>query len=108
MPCCWWLHDSRAGALPQRRHHCHGGRPHTFALRGQARPGRLLGDEFTLRELRLAHEAVAGKTLQHDAFRRTMEPQLVATGATTTGTRGRPAELFRRLEDPDATRLPKR
>lgn len=59
-------------------------------------PDRLLGDEFTLRELRLAHEAVLGKSLQRDWFRRTMEPQLVATGTTTTGTRGRPAELYRR------------
>ena len=40
----------------------------------------LLGDEFTLRELRLAHEAIAGRELQRDTFRRTMEPQLVATG----------------------------
>ena len=58
-------------------------------------PDRLLGDEFTLRELRLAHEAVAGRPLQRDTFRRTMEPQLVATGNTTIGNRGRPAELFR-------------
>lgn len=61
-------------------------------------PDRLLGDEFTLRELRIAHEAVAGHALQRDTFRRAMEPHLVATGTTTTGTRGRPAELFRRLE----------
>jgi hypothetical protein len=59
-------------------------------------PDGLLGDEFTLRELRLAHEAVAGRPLQRDTFRRAMEPQLVATGDMTAGTRGRPAELFRR------------
>jgi len=59
-------------------------------------PDRLLGGEFTLRELRLAHEAVAGKELQRDAFRRTMEPHLAATGRTVTRLRGRPAELFRR------------
>ncbi|MBP1819281.1 NUDIX hydrolase [Mycobacterium sp. OAE908] len=59
-------------------------------------PDRLLGEEFTLRELRLAHEAVAGRELQRDTFRRTMEPHLVATGAATSGTRGRPAEVFRR------------
>ena len=59
-------------------------------------PDRLLGDEFTLRELRLAHEQIAGRSLQRDWFRRTMEPQLVATGRMTRGTRGRPAELFRR------------
>jgi hypothetical protein len=59
-------------------------------------PDRLLGDEFTLRELRLAHESVAGRPLQRDTFRRTMEPQLMATGTMTVGTRGRPAEVFRR------------
>lgn len=61
-------------------------------------PDRLLGEEFTLRELRLAHEAVIGESLQRDSFRRAMEPKLVATGATTTGGRGRPAELFRRAD----------
>jgi 8-oxo-dGTP diphosphatase len=59
-------------------------------------PDGLLGAEFTLRELRLAHEAVAGHALQRDTFRRAMEPHLAATGTSTTGTRGRPAELFRR------------
>ncbi|PRC49306.1 NUDIX hydrolase, partial [Mycobacterium sp. ITM-2017-0098] len=59
-------------------------------------PDRLLGEEFTMLELRTAHEAIAGHDLQRDWFRRTMEPQLVATGAVATGTRGRPAELFRR------------
>lgn len=59
-------------------------------------PDGLLGEEFTLRELRLAHEAVAGKPLQRDSFRRAMERRLEATGVTTSGSRGRPAELFRR------------
>ncbi len=66
--------------------------------RGEPDPDRLLGDEFTLRELRLAHEAVAGVVLQRDAFRRTMDPQLVATGTTITAGRGRPAEAFRRRQ----------
>lgn len=56
----------------------------------------LLGDEFTLRDLRLVHEAIAGKAVQRDTFRRTMEPHLAATGSTTVRGRGRPAELFRR------------
>ncbi len=60
-------------------------------------PAGLLGEEFTLRELRLTHEAVAGRELQRDGFRRAMEPHLVATGSMTSGTRGRPAEMFRRL-----------
>jgi ADP-ribose pyrophosphatase YjhB (NUDIX family) len=59
-------------------------------------PDGFLGAEFTLRELRIAHEAVIGKALQRDTFRRAMEPQLVATGATVVTGRGRPAELFRR------------
>jgi ADP-ribose pyrophosphatase YjhB (NUDIX family) len=59
-------------------------------------PDGLLGDEFTLRELRLAHEAVAGHPLQRDTFRRAMEPHLVATGMTVVVGRGRPAEVFRR------------
>lgn len=59
-------------------------------------PAGLLGDEFTLRDLRLVHEAIAGKALQRDTFRRTMEPHLDATGSTTIRGRGRPAELFRR------------
>jgi ADP-ribose pyrophosphatase YjhB (NUDIX family) len=69
-----------------------------FRYLAEPDPDRLLGDEFTLRELRQAHEAVAGHALQRDAFRRTMEPHLGATGATTSGGRGRPAELFRRRE----------
>jgi 8-oxo-dGTP diphosphatase len=56
----------------------------------------LLGEEFTLRDLRLVHEAVAGHELQRDTFRRAMEPHVDATCATTAGGRGRPAELFRR------------
>ena len=59
-------------------------------------PDRLLGDEFTMLELRMAHEAVAGQPLQRDWFRRTMEPQLTPTGTVASGTRGRPAEIFRR------------
>ncbi|MEZ0358920.1 NUDIX domain-containing protein [Mycobacterium sp. SA01] len=61
-------------------------------------PERLLGSRFTLRDLRQVHEAVAGKKLQRDKFRRTMEPRLLGTGTleSNTGTRGRPAELFRR------------
>lgn len=59
-------------------------------------PDRLLGGEFTLRDLRLAHEAIAGESLQRDTFRRAMEPHLEATGHRAAIGRGRPAELFRR------------
>jgi 8-oxo-dGTP diphosphatase len=61
-------------------------------------PDWLLVEEFTLRELLLAHQAIAGDRLQRDAFRRAMERHLEPTGKTTTGTRGRPAELFRRCD----------
>ena len=61
-------------------------------------PDGLLGHEFTLRELRLAHEAVAGHPLQRDTFRRAMEPHLEPTGMTASGNRGRPAEVFRRVD----------
>ncbi|KUH94677.1 NUDIX hydrolase [Mycolicibacterium acapulense] len=66
-------------------------------------PDRLIGEEFTLRQLRIAHEAVIGHALQRDTFRRAMESHLKPTGTTTAGTRGRPAELFRRRE-PESNR----
>jgi hypothetical protein len=65
----------------------------------QPDPDRLLGEGFTTRELRLTHEAVLGRGLQRDTFRRAMERALVATGQTATGGRGRPAEVFRRGAD---------
>lgn len=55
---------------------------------------------FTLRELRLVHEAVAGHRLPPDAFRRTMRHHLTETGRTSTGRRGKPAELYRRHGGP--------
>ncbi|GAB2477064.1 NrtR DNA-binding winged helix domain-containing protein [Jatrophihabitans fulvus] len=59
-------------------------------------PDGLLGDSFTLRDLRLVHEAIAGHELQRDTFRRSMEPMLASTGDVLVGGRGRPAELFTR------------
>lgn len=59
-------------------------------------PDALLGDTFTLRDLRLVHEAIAGQPLQRDTFRRSMEPHLQSTGERIASGRGRPAELFRR------------
>jgi 8-oxo-dGTP diphosphatase len=58
-------------------------------------PERLIPGSFTILELRLLHEAVVGRKFQRDTFRRLMEPQLTGTGKMTSGTRGRPAELFR-------------
>lgn len=59
-------------------------------------PDLLLPREFTLRQLRLVHEAVAGDVIQRDNFRRAMELHLKPTGRLEIGARGRPAELFRR------------
>lgn len=59
-------------------------------------PDRLLGEQFTLRDLRRVHEAIVGESLQRDTFRRAMEPHLEPTGERVAVGRGRPAELFRR------------
>ncbi|WP_104104649.1 NUDIX domain-containing protein [Arthrobacter sp. 08Y14] len=59
-------------------------------------PAGLLPEPFTLKELRDLHEAVAGRPLMRDTFRRQMEPQLAATGLMSDGTRGRPSRLWRR------------
>lgn len=59
-------------------------------------PDRLLGEEFTLRDLRLVREVIAGHVLQRDTFRRAMQRHLEPTGLVMTGGCGRPAELFRR------------
>jgi 8-oxo-dGTP diphosphatase len=58
-------------------------------------PERLIPEPFTILALRMLHEAVVGRKFQRDTFRRLMEPQLTGTGKMTSGTRGRPAELFR-------------
>ena len=60
-------------------------------------PERLLGLRFTIRELRDVHEAIAGKTLQKDTFRRAMEPHLRGTGTLSSGTVGRPSQRFNRI-----------
>ncbi len=59
-------------------------------------PDRLLGPRFTFRELRDIHQAIAGRPLQKDTFRRAMEPHLQGTGTLSTGTVGRPSQRFRR------------
>lgn len=64
----------------------------------QPDPDRLLGARFTLRELQQVHEDVEGRELSRDRFRRQMEPLVEPTGILqeNTGSRGRPAEYFRR------------
>jgi 8-oxo-dGTP diphosphatase len=57
-------------------------------------PSGLIPEPFTLRDLQRVHEAVAGTPLRRDTFRRTMEPQLRATGETLLGAVGKPPRLF--------------
>lgn len=71
-------------------------------------PARLLPDaapteptaSFTVRELRLLHEALLGETFNADTFRRTMLPALTPTGQWRQGARGKPAELYVRAAKP--------
>ncbi len=57
---------------------------------------QLLPERFTLRQLRRVHEAILGRPMNKDSFRRTMlaSGDLEATGARSNGP-GRPAELYR-------------
>ena len=57
-------------------------------------PAGLISEAFTLRDLQLLHESVAGAGLPRDTFRRAMEPLLRATGETVQGVVGKPARLF--------------
>lgn len=59
-------------------------------------PRRLLGPEFTLLDLQRVHEAVAGRPLLKDTFRRGMLPMLRETGELRRGVVGKPARTFRR------------
>jgi ADP-ribose pyrophosphatase YjhB (NUDIX family) len=65
-------------------------------------PAGLLQEPFTVLELRRLHEAVAGRPLQRVTFRRLIESHLLGTGRMTSGSVGRPAELFRRSVRPEA------
>jgi ADP-ribose pyrophosphatase YjhB (NUDIX family) len=57
-------------------------------------PRGLAGSEFTLFELQRVHEAVLGERLQKDTFRRRMLGSLRETGASSSGSVGKPARLF--------------
>ena len=85
------------GIRPRRRP----GRGHRAAA-GQARLGAhrlraLLPETFTLRDLRLIHEAILGRPLNKDSFRRKVLDRRLAepTGELLRGTGHRPAELYR-------------
>ena len=66
-------------------------------------PDRLLGETFTLRQLRQVHEAVSGEEIgpdKLDTFRRRMQGRLEKLRASPISIegRGRPAPLFRRVD----------
>ena len=59
-------------------------------------PAGFLIEPFPLRALQSVHEAVAGVPLPRDSFRRSMEHALTPTGASASGSVGKPARLFTR------------
>jgi len=61
----------------------------------------LMPAQFTLLQLQLAVEALAGRGLHKQNFRRLIEQQALVeeTGEMATGTAGRPAKLFRFRRD---------
>ena len=61
-------------------------------------PRGLLGDQFTMSQLRAVHEAVAERALGKDTFRRAMIDRLRPSPTRTSGALGRPATLFRPLQ----------
>jgi ADP-ribose pyrophosphatase YjhB (NUDIX family) len=65
----------------------------------QAEPSSMLGEAFTLLELRRLYEAIFDRELPKDTFRRQVIDGLVGTGETTSAGGGRPAELYRRKPD---------
>ena len=62
----------------------------------------LLPDRFSLRALQQIHEAILGRRLNKDSFRRRMLAggQLEATGERRTDVEYRPPELYRFVRDP--------
>jgi ADP-ribose pyrophosphatase YjhB (NUDIX family) len=58
-------------------------------------PGNLLGETFTVYQLRKVYQAVFERALMKDTFRRLVTPNLERTGETGTDF-GRPAEVYRR------------
>lgn len=71
---------------------------------------RFLGPEFTLAELRGVHEAIRGAAVDPANFRRQAlaSGTLVDTGQLRTGTRHRPAKLYRFSPEPRSTHDPRR
>jgi 8-oxo-dGTP diphosphatase len=63
----------------------------------------LLGEEFTLRDLRHVYEAILAKPLNKDSFRRTIldSKAVEPTGRVLAGVGHRPPTLYRFRRDPD-------
>ena len=59
-------------------------------------PDNFLPAEFTVLQLREIHEAILGRKLDKDLFRRKMNRHLKSTGELSSGSVGKPAELFKR------------
>lgn len=59
-------------------------------------PDKFLPSEFTVFQLREVHEVVLGRKLDKDLFRRKMNRHLKSTGDLSSGSVGKPAELFKR------------
>lgn len=66
------------------------------ALYAAPDPRGLAGDTFTLLELQRVHEAVEGRLLQKDTFRRRVIDELIDSGELSSGGVGKPARLYRR------------
>jgi 8-oxo-dGTP diphosphatase len=66
----------------------------------------LLPATFSLRDLRLVHEAIVGRALNKDSFRRRILDRglVVATGERATGVGHRPPELYRFAQPDRAAR----
>lgn len=67
-------------------------------------PGRLLGDTFTILELRHLYDIVYSRRLPKDSFRRHVIDALDSTGEMSTAGGGRPAEIFRRRDEAELPR----
>lgn len=63
---------------------------------GAPDPWGLVAEPFTMTELRRVHEAVAGRALLPDSFRRAMAPMLVAAEGKRAEGPGKPAGVWRR------------
>jgi ADP-ribose pyrophosphatase YjhB (NUDIX family) len=74
--------------------------------RSAADPDRLLGDQFTIRQLQQIHDAVNGQVSHKDAFRRFVDDKIEPTEHIDRSGPGRPAQLYRRKDtNADATGL---